>query len=1425
MHPSTSQHHSISDESSTNHPTPTTDDPSTSARRGRPRKYSSNAERMRTARSTESQEDHAKRKTADNIRHHQQWETDDGTLHKRHAEVNRRSRQKRKPKKAFDGPDYQEPECHNIGDMTETCSQCSARYFRNECNKTNGTFNSCCNFGTVSVPIPQYSPRLRELIEANTPEGRNFREYQRNYNNAFAMAALSADIEQTSGRGPYVFRLHGQVYYKVPPVTSKKTPKYAQLYFVDPDEADIKRMEYNKNCNPHIMKLISEELQDNPYVRSFRKMSDVIVEQEAKAKEQGIEMPTITMTFDQKNVDRRRYNNPTASEVAAVFVQSDDTDFQPPQYTAIKYPDGNNVWLTEVDPNTDPLCYPLLRPKGEHGYHPKMPKDVRPGKKRGTVSQQQYYRYLLAVRDSFNVLFHAGKLFQQYIVDAFVRVEQWRLFYNRKEQKALRADTYKVVADYSPGDDEQHIGKRIILPASFTGSPRYMIQLYQDSMAIVGKFGKPDLFITFTCNANWQEIREQLLEHQSPNDRPDIVARVFHMKSKSLLSEVIDDQIFGKIEAFLWVIEYQKRGLPHCHMLFFLAKEDKIKTPELLDQIIKAVIPNPENKALYNVVTSFNLHNRCGPDNLEAPCMDKQTGTCSKRFPKPQRDYTSMDVDGFPEYKRPKDGQIHITEKGETVTNEWVVPITHTYQQNITLTSMPNSVQQSAPSNTNGVAEHDEILQYMDSRYVCPSEAIWRLMEFEHHGRSHTVVRLQVHLPDQQTVIFEEGHEKEAAERRKDTTLTAWFKLNQEDEEARKHFYHEIPLYYDFRSGKWNKRKKSVKVIGRIYTVSPKDAERFYLRIMLLNVPGATDFEALKTVDGVAYPTFYLAAVAAGFLVSDDEYDKCLTECAAYAMPPQLRALFAFIVSNCEVHNESELWNKYKRHMVDDYLHKGIVESIAEAMAYAEVAEITRENGKDLRYTIPPPEAEPMEIDDIVIDRAAHRREGEQMLLSLNPKQKEAADAILAGLEKLFFIDGPGGSGKTYLYNTLINVFLGRGKAILSVAWSGIAATLLPHGRTVHSAFKLPVPLDEVNKLSLMKVQSPEAQRLREVDIIIWDEAPMAPKLALEAVDSLLQDVMNTSEPFGGKTVILGGDFRQIPPVVPRASRYEIVKSTMKQSTLWQLFKKFSLTENMRAQSGDAEWPQFLLDIGNGLMEEVNIPADMLCTGDLIQDIFGDATTSKDMETLMNRVILTPRNSDCLETNIRILIHLPGEEHVYQSIDETVCDPGVDPNNFPVEFINTLTPQGYPPHKLHLKKGAVVMLLRNLRIHRGLCNGTRLIVQDMSKYHIGCIIATGASKGEYVILPRVTFLPNENDKSPVKLKRRQFPVRLAFAMTINKSQGQTFERVGLDLTTGIFSHGQLYVALSRCRSRENVKIKLAPKQTKTLNMVYEEVIN
>ena len=127
------------------------------------------------------------------------------------------------------------------------------------------------------------------------------------------------------------------------------------------------------------------------------------------------------------------------------------------------------------------------------------------------------------------------------------------------------------------GDTSNNIGRRIIFPSSFTGGPRQMYQLYQDAMAIVRHFGKPDLFITFTCNPKWPEITKELLPHQTAADRPDLTSRVFHIKLQELLKDLCTKQCLGKVIAYVYVVEFQKRGLPHAHILLILAPEDKIQ--------------------------------------------------------------------------------------------------------------------------------------------------------------------------------------------------------------------------------------------------------------------------------------------------------------------------------------------------------------------------------------------------------------------------------------------------------------------------------------------------------------------------------------------------------------------------------------------------------------------------------------------------------------------------------------------------------------------------------------------------------------------------------------------------------------------------------------------------------------------------------
>ena len=186
------------------------------------------------------------------------------------------------------------------------------------------------------------------------------------------------------------------------------------------------------------------------------------------------------------------------------------------------------------------------------------------------------------------------------------------------------------------------------------------------------------------------------------------------------------------------------------------------------------------------------------------------------------------------------------------------------------------------------------------------------------------------------------------------------------------------------------------------------------------------------------------------------------------------------------------------------------------------------------------------------------------------------------------------------------------------------------------------------------------------------------------------------------------------------------------------------------------------------------------------------------------------------------------QEREYTSAD---CVGEEDPQNtFPVDFLNSLTISGLPPHKLFLKIGSPVMLLRNMSAARGLANGTRLIVKRFLEYAVEAEIAEGQHRGQRVFIPRMRLQPSQQDTMPFTLQREQLPLRPAFAMTINKAQGQTLQRAGLYLPSSVFSHGQLYVALSRVGAPDRMRILVKNGQRDddgclfTKNVVYRDAL-
>ena len=346
--------------------------------------------------------------------------------------------------------------------------------------------------------------------------------------------------------------------------------------------------------------------------------------------------------------------------------------------------------------------------------------------------------------------------------------------------------------------------------------------------------------------------------------------------------------------------------------------------------------------------------------------------------------------------------------------------------------------------------------------------------------------------------------------------------------------------------------------------------------------------------------------------------------------------------------------------------------------------------------------------------------------------------------------------------------------------------------------------------------------------------------------------------PFGGKLVVFGGDFQQTLCVVEHGSRSMEVQECLKSSELWPQINTRKLKTNMRVEMNQNpdnrerlhRWKDYLMQIGNGEHLEVpeavlqslrvddvvplppNIVSKAKTADQLITEIYPNLSGDLDTSNIEGTAILTPYNKDVDAINALAMSRVTGNAKILYS-DDSVVEEGDDAERFYTEdFLNTRNVSGMPVHALKLKVGVPVMLLRNLSPTQGCCNGTRLLITGIGKYVLRTKILTGKNRGDRFLIPRITLI-SKRGKFPFLLKRRQFPVRVAYAMTINKSQGQTLTNVGLYLPRSCFGHGQLYVALSRVGDPDfmqvvvkdtHQQVTLDETSAFTRNVVYPEVL-
>jgi hypothetical protein len=887
---------------------------------------------------------------------------------------------------------------------------------------------------------------------------------------------------------------------------------------------------------------------------------------------------------------------------------------------------------------------------------------------------------------------------------------------------------------------------------------------------------------------------------------------VFYLKLKALLNVIVDKKLFGEVLAYVYRIEWQARGMPHAHMLFIL--KTKMTTARHIDEVVWAEVPCPvQFPKLYEIVSRCHIHDPC-EDRPEAACRVKSgNGTCFRRFPKALNSVTTIIGDGYPQYRRR--GRFSINRNGEAISDQWVVPynpmLLEMFNCHVNCEIAANKrcfkyvYKYCFKSPDHATVSIDEIDAYLSGRLLTASEAVWRLLGLKLHKEYPAVMRLDVHLPECQQVLFDPTSDVrdifDAAEN-STSTLLEWFELNKRDATARQYLYKDIPEYYVWKNGAWVRRSRAANLaVGRVFGVSIHNFELFALRTLLHCVRGCTSFTDLLTVDGFIYPTFRAACAAFGHVNDDSEFIASFQEFVDTVVVNShgLRFQFAFMLLNIKTINANLLFEHFAVDLCD-----GEVTDRSRAEALFDIENVMHNNGRSLADNDYGIDLSDVPRGDVQLPHhvfnndypmlSDEQQSGLDMLLQMLNSDASTSQNVLA-------IIAPAGTGKTLFINVACQNLHRANITVMCVAASALAATLLPNGKTAHAALHIPI---EIHHQSYCNWDLPTSELLRRTAVIFWDEVSMVSDDVVECVSRSFCRLMNDDRMFGGKVVVFLGDFRQLAPVKERGNG-EL--HSMLHLRWFQRVQQTEFTRNFRAID-DADYAKLLADIGDGEIDQIDVPTTSIVADvdSVIHRVYGDAITDRCNDRNM---ILAFTLEQCATVNDAVLAKIPGESRFSAAIDDlSACR---QPDEYPSEYVQSLHIPRVPPAFLTLKIHARYMIIRNCN-PPAICNGVLAELLSHTRYLCKMRLLTGPGHGKIVYLPRCTFrVTTEQSGLPFSFCRRQFPIMPAYCVTVHKSQGQSLQKIGIIAETDPFGHGQMYVALSRVGCWANV-VFYSPKE-------------
>ena len=515
---------------------------------------------------------------------------------------------------------------HYLGSMSVVCNFCCARFFVTESQH-------CCRSGAVCLPEWRQPPDfLKALLQKEA-----FVNRIRAYNCTFSLGS-SVFTDMTAKSGPATFKMCGRSWRLLPKEVDRGVvpAKTAQVYVLEVHEATHRRLEITSSSSHSELRsdwligLHMMLLSSNVLVQSF-------VAAHATSQPWTISLPSM----------EPRASSVNDSIIGCIANGGENLT----RTTVIPNSEGSNlIVFDDLNPYYQPIHFVLLFPYGnsQWGLHLSRARSDNRKRKRSepTLTCFDYLRFYIQRREAAGdvSLHHFGRLFEEWVVDVFLQAENINLKYLKNHQSkfrrencsALRAQALSVPA-HSIGSPATH------LPSSFIRSGRYYRELYNDAMRIPATYGSIDYFITFTTNPSWPEILENS-SFASGQNSPDMYCRVFSMKMKAMLHDIVDLGCLGVVTAYCYTVEFQNRGLPHMHLLVFVRREDKPNCPTKADSMASAQFPNAEDTIYFAAVCKHMIHGPCGILNKKHYCMKQNV--CRFDYPKRLSPNTTIPPDG-----------------------------------------------------------------------------------------------------------------------------------------------------------------------------------------------------------------------------------------------------------------------------------------------------------------------------------------------------------------------------------------------------------------------------------------------------------------------------------------------------------------------------------------------------------------------------------------------------------------------------------------------------------------------------------------------------------------------------------------------------------------------------------------------------------